>query len=303
MTRRYAILDVFTDKALAGNPLAVVLDGEGLDDARMQAIAREFNLSETVFILPAENPVHSVRARIFTPAKELPFAGHPTVGTAVLLGLEGAAKNAGQRETMLVLEENIGPVRCGAFVKGEDAGWATFDLPSQAVEVGPAKEKDEIANALALLPEEVGFENHAPSVFSAGVAFTFVPVRDLSVISRADANNAAWADAFDSEAASVFVYCRETEGSGRHFHARMFAPTFGIPEDPATGSAVAALSGPIMRFDAPTTGSHQFTIEQGIEMGRTSLIGLELDIANHRIEAARISGDAIVVARGTLAID
>lgn len=303
MTRQYVILDVFADRQLAGNPLAVVLDGEGLDDERMQAIAREFNLSETVFVLPPENPLHSARVRIFTPSNELPFAGHPTVGTATLLALEAARENSGSREMMMVLEENVGPVRCGAFVKGENAGWATFDVPRQAVEVGPAAANDAIADALTLMPAEIGFENHEPAIFSAGIAFSFVPVRDLSVIARASINSTAWEAAFSDEAANAFVYCRETEASGRHFHARMFAPTFGIDEDPATGSAVAALSGPIMRFDAPSPGSHHYLIEQGFEMGRPSLIGLELDVAEQRIEAARISGDAIIVARGTLAID
>jgi len=303
MTRRYVILDVFSDRPLAGNPLAVVLDGGGLNDEQMQAIAREFNLSETVFVLPPENAVHTARVRIFTPAEELPFAGHPTVGTAVLLALDGAEGKSASREKMLVLEENIGPVRCGAFVRREGAGWATFDVPRNSVEIGPAAARDAIAEALALLPEEVGFENHVPTLFSAGLAFTFVPVRDLSVIARARVNRAAWEDAFAGEAAGAFVYCRETTTSGRHFHARMFAPTLGLAEDPATGSAVAALSGPIMRFDRPAPGNHRFLVEQGFEMGRPSLIGLELDIAGQRIVAVRISGDAVVLARGTLAID
>lgn len=303
MPRRYVILDVFTDQKLSGNPLAVVLDGEGLDGERMQAIAREFNLSETVFVFSAENPLHSARIRIFTPAKELPFAGHPTVGTAVLLALEGAGGSPGAHEAMLVLEENIGPVRCGAFTRGEAAGRAIFDLPQDAVDAGPGADTETIANALALLPAEVGFENHVPTVFSAGVPFAFVPVRDLSVVARARPNLAAWDEAFAGDAAAAFVYCRQTVGSGRQFHARMFAPTFGIAEDPATGGAVAALTGPIMRFDRPSAGNHEYVVEQGFEMDRPSLIGLELDIDGGRIEAARISGDAVVVARGTLTAD
>ena len=115
MTRRYVILDVFANAPLSGNPLAVVLDSEGLDDKRMQAIAREFNLSETVFVLPPENPVHSARIRIFTPANELPFAGHPTIGAGTLLAVEGNNGGAGPHEMMLVLEENVGPVRCGSL--------------------------------------------------------------------------------------------------------------------------------------------------------------------------------------------
>ena len=303
MPRRYAILDVFTDRPLVGNPLAVVLDGDGLDDGQMQAIAREFNLSETVFVKPPENPAHSARIRIFTPARELPFAGHPTVGTAVLLALKGASENPALHETMLVLEENVGPVRCGAFLKGQSTGRAIFDLPREAAEVGQAADREAIANALSLLPVEIGFENHEPAVFSAGVAYSFVPVRDLSAIGKAKPNLVAWQEGFSGEAAASFVYCRETIAAGRHFHGRMFAPTVGTHEDPATGSAVAALTGVIMRFDRPPSGSHHFVIEQGFEMGRPSLIGLEIDLAGDRIEAARIGGDAVVVAEGILAID
>ena len=122
MPRRYAILDVFADRPLAGNPLAVVLDSEGLDDARMQAIAREFNLSETVFVSPAVNPVHSASVRIFTPSRELPFAGHPTVGTASLLAMRRVAGVSGRHEMVLVLEEKVGPVRCGVTVTSGQRG-------------------------------------------------------------------------------------------------------------------------------------------------------------------------------------
>jgi trans-2,3-dihydro-3-hydroxyanthranilate isomerase len=302
--RRYAILDVFTDRPLAGNPLAVVTDCDGLDDAGMQAIARELGLSETVFVEPPENRLHSARLRIFTPSQELPFAGHPTVGTAVWLALSDAVgKPQGAHEAVLILEEKVGPVRCGVFLKGEGLGRAIFDLPAEAVAVASDLDGEAIADALGLLSGEVGFENHVPSVYSAGVPFAFVPVRNLDVIARAWPNLAAWGDAFSGDAAAAFVYCRETEASGRHFHARMFAPTLGIDEDPATGSAVAALAGPIMRFDGPSAGSHRFVVEQGFEMRRPSLIGLEIDIAGGRVEGARISGDAVVVARGTLAVD
>lgn len=301
--RRFAILDVFTGKAFAGNPLAVVIDGEGLDDARMRMIAREFNLSETVFVGAAENHVHRARLRIFTPLQELTFAGHPTIGTAVLLALDDAGDSPGAYEAVLLLEEKIGPVRCGVFLKGDGLGRAIFDLPAEPVALASDLDCDAVANALSLLPGEVGFENHIPSVFSAGLAFAFVPVRNLEAIARAQPNQAVWRDAFVSAAAGAFVYCRETEAGAHDFHARMFSPMMGIEEDPATGSAVAALAGAITRFDAPGPGNHRFVVEQGFEMGRPSLIDLEIDVAAGRIEGARIGGDAIVVARGALDVD
>jgi trans-2,3-dihydro-3-hydroxyanthranilate isomerase len=305
LQRRYAILDVFTDMPLAGNPLAVVPDATGLDDERMQAIAAEFNLSETVFCLPADNPVHSARIRIFTPRKELPFAGHPTVGTAVYLAADRLENGAGLAESVVILEEKVGPVRCGVFLRatsGVRAGHAIFDLPKLPEAIPHVLDREAIAAALGLVPSEIGFENHEPSTWTAGVPYAFVPVRDLAAIGRAAAQPAAWAAAFSGDAAAAFLYTRSTVAVGHQFHGRMYAPTFGIAEDPATGSAVAAFAGVIDRFDAHPAGSHRFVIEQGFEMGRPSLIALEIDVEAGGVAAARIGGDAVVVAEGTLSV-
>lgn len=299
MPRRYAILDVFTETPLAGNPLAVVLDTDGLDGQRMQAIAAEFNLSETVFVLAPDNPVHSAKVRIFTPARELPFAGHPTVGTAVLLGLQAAGDDGDRHESMMVLEEEVGPVRCGVVVQG-DRGHAIFDLPQNAAAAGGIGDREAIAAAIGLMPGEIGFENHRPSRFTAGVPYNFVPVRDLEVIARARPDTAEWDEAFPDGGVGTFLYCRETEGHDNQFHARMFAPQSGITEDPATGSAVAAFAGVIMRFDEPVAGDHRYVIEQGYEMKRPSLIKLELEVDAGVLQAGRIGGDAVVVAEGAL---
>jgi trans-2,3-dihydro-3-hydroxyanthranilate isomerase len=299
MKRKYYVLDVFADRPLAGNPLAVVVDSQGLDTAAMQAIAGEFNLSETVFLAPPDNPRHSAKLRIFTPRSELPFAGHPTVGAAVLLGRLGAAENPARLESILALEEQVGPVRAVVKVAGQ-GGHALFDVPRQSKEIGETREDEAVAAALGLLPSELCFENHVPTVFSAGVGFTFVPVRDLGVIAKARANPSVWDAAFAADAAGAFLYCRETAAKGHNFHARMFGPTFGIPEDPATGSAVAALAGVILAFDEPIAGSHRYVVEQGFEMGRPSLIGLEIDVEGAELAATRIGGDAVVVAEGTI---
>jgi trans-2,3-dihydro-3-hydroxyanthranilate isomerase len=299
---RYAVLDVFTDTPLVGNPLAVVLDAGGLDDARMLAIAAEFNLSETVFVLPPVNPVHTAALRIFTPRKELPFAGHPTVGTAVYLAGERQKEGAGVAESVVILEEQVGPVRCGVFLKtmqDRTGGHAIFDLPRNPEPVRGRLDREAVAAALGLVPAEIGFENHEPSAFSAGNAFTFVPVRDLEAIGKAVPRASLWTSGLGEDAVA-YVYTRSTVGVGRQFHARCFAPTFGIAEDPATGSAAAAFAGVIHRFDAHPAGSHRFVIEQGFEMGRPSLITLEVDIEVDGIAAARIGGDAVVVAEGLL---
>ncbi|MCP4380972.1 MAG: PhzF family phenazine biosynthesis protein [Hyphomicrobiales bacterium] len=303
MSRSYAVLDVFADRPLAGNPLAVVLDGSGLSSDQMQAIAGEFNLSETVFVLPPQNPVHRAALRIFTPDTELPFAGHPTVGAAVLLGLDAVGEDYKERDVMLMLEEEIGAVRCGVYLRSESVGHATFDLPRHPQARTELMDSDLIAAALDLAPHEVGFENHVISSFDAGLPFAFVPVLDLDTIGQVQPRTQFFAEAFGSDQqACVYVYTRETVSSEHHFHARMFAPGLGVMEDPATGSAAAAFAGVVARFDQPPAGSHRYVIEQGYKMGRPSLIGLELDIDGGAVHAARISGDAVVVARGTLSV-
>lgn len=301
MARRYAVLDVFTDTVLAGNPLAVVRDAEGLSDARMQAIAREFNLSETVFLFPPSQPGHTARARIFTPARELPFAGHPTVGTAVLLAADRFAEVDGEHEAVVVLEEQVGPVRCGVVMRPGAPGYAEFDVPRPPRALSTPVERDAVASALGLLPREIGFENHLPTAFEAGVPFAFVPVANLDVIARARPVADLWPAAFGGERPnSAFVYCRDTVRHDAAFHARMFAPEMGIGEDPATGSAAAAFAGVVHRFDAPTDGRHDLPIEQGVEMGRPSLIRMELEVVAGTVHAVRIGGTAVKLAEGTL---
>jgi trans-2,3-dihydro-3-hydroxyanthranilate isomerase len=301
MGRRYAVLDVFTNKALAGNPLAVVQDAEGLDTAQMQAIAREFNLSETVFLLPPRGPAHSAQVRIFTTTRELPFAGHPTVGTAIFLAMERFGEIKGEQNAVVVLEEEIGTVRCGVTLKENAAGFAEFDVPKLPQPGVPAQDKEAIAAALGLIPSEIGFENHKPCLYDAGVAFLFVPVADMSVLSRVSPVLSLWSEAFGpAKTRSAYIYTRQTRSHDSAFHARMFAPDLGVHEDPATGSAAAAFAGVVHHFDRPTNGTHFLRIEQGFDMGRPSLIDLEIDVEAGSLHAVRIGGQATLIARGEL---
>jgi trans-2,3-dihydro-3-hydroxyanthranilate isomerase len=301
--KQYAVLDVFTERPLAGNQLAVVYDADDLSASQMQSIAAEFRLSETVFIVTPRNPVHTARLRIFTPAQELPFAGHPTVGAAVALGRAKAAALSKPAELMLVLEEEVGLIRCGVSIGVERAGRAVFEVPRKVQAVPFAASREAIAAAIGVTPNEIGFENHTPTAFSAGVPFVFVPVRDLAVIGSVRVDEGKWAVAFPPPATSVYVYCRETASAANHFHARMFGPAMGIAEDPATGSAAAAFPGVVLRFDQPPAGTHKYTIEQGFEMGRPSCIGLEVDVDAGSAAAVRIVGHAVLVAEGILSVD
>ena len=300
----YHVLDVFTDQRFGGNPLAVVLDADELDGARMQTIAREFNLSETVFVLKPRGAAHSARVRIFTPAVEMPFAGHPTVGTGVLLAeLKAAAVGNGDGDALIVLEEEIGIVRVGVRLKTGKAGFAEFDAPKLPVDGGPLPSTDRLAAALSLIPAEIGFENHRPTRFGAGNTFAFVPVASLEAIAKARVAPSHWDAVWKGQAAlGAFLYCRQTVHTNSAFHARMFAPHSGVPEDPATGSAAAAFAGVVHRFDELTDGQHKRTLEQGFEMGRPSRIELSVEVEGGKLTAVRIGGRAVRVAQGTIEV-
>lgn len=293
MPRRFVTLDVFTTQALAGNPLAVVLDADGLDRAAMQAIAREFNLSETVFVQEPAEPRHRAKLRIFTPMHELPFAGHPTIGTAVLLALR--AEGAGRTDAVAFgLEEGIGIVPCVVEVGAEGRGRARFKLPVMPEYLGEAAEPAAVAAAFGLSPEDIGFARHRPSRHGVGPRFTFVPVASRERL------DAARPDGLADSPDGFLLYAPAPEGGGLAFHARMFAPALGVPEDPATGAAAAAFSGVLMQFETLGDGTHDIAITQGVAMGRPSEIALQVMIASGSLRSVEIGGAAVIVSEGVL---
>jgi trans-2,3-dihydro-3-hydroxyanthranilate isomerase len=299
--RPYHVLDVFTDTPLCGNPLAVVLDADGLSDARMQAIAREFNLSETVFVLRPRDNSNTARLRIFTPATELPFAGHPTVGAAVLLAQLRAGDLLGSTDVTLALEENVGLVTCD--VRGAaPVSKVQFALPQMPSALPHDVTAADAARALGLDAHEIGFDAHRPSAFTAGVPFSFVPIVNADAIARAQPT-AVFADVFGAAgSAKAYLYTRETENMAHDFHARMFGQGVGVREDPATGSAVAAFAGVVAAFENLPIGLHRLVIEQGYEMLRPSLIMLTVEIHDGGLVAASLGGSAVRLAEGTLLV-
>jgi trans-2,3-dihydro-3-hydroxyanthranilate isomerase len=291
--RRYAVLDVFTDTVLAGNPLAIVMDSGGLDTAQMQAIAREFNLSETVFVSPPQKAEHEAAMRIFTSAYELPFAGHPTVGTAVYLALQSAPKSAKR----LILEAPVGLITCDTKVQSL-GGEARFSIPALPKPVPLEASRAQLAAALTLDEGDIETTTHQPGAYGAGNAgFAFVPVRNLHVLAKARLAEQLWQTTF-GHLIGVYVYTRETGTPDMHFRARML--DIVTREDPATGSAIAAFAGVLAKFETLSDGTHNFRIGQGFEMGRPSLIDLNVSIGGGVISHASISGKAIVVAEGHL---
>lgn len=303
MQLTFHTLDVFTERRFGGNPLAVVLEADGLSSEAMQAVAQEFNLSETVFVLKPENPAHSARIRIFTPTRELPFAGHPTIGTATLLAELRTPVMNGERDALIVLEQAIGTVRVGARLRPAAPPFAEFDAPKLPAEAGPLPPVDVLASGLGLAPNEIGFENHKPLCFAAGNTFGFVPIASAEAIARARVNRPHWEKAFEEQGIiGAFLYTRQCVHSTSSFHARMFAPAAGVAEDPATGSAAVCFAGAVHQFDGLTDGTHRRVIEQGYEMGRPSQIALTLTVDNGKLATVRIGGSAVRISDGTIRV-
>nr|WP_234936066.1 PhzF family phenazine biosynthesis protein [Agrobacterium rubi] len=299
----YSIYDVFTRQKLAGNPLAVMFGADALDEATMQAIAREMNLSETVFVRQSANPAYAASLRIFTPAQELPFAGHPTVGAAIAIAEHNHPE--GEADMVAVLEEKVGPVRCAIRIRPGEPSFAEFDLPRKSSRATLPLDRAQIADAIGLAESQIGFENHAPSIWTAGVPFVVIPVLNLAAMEEVDFDPTLWlklAPLVEGRLASAYLYCRGGVNHAAKFHTRMFSPSMGIAEDPATGAAAAAFSGAIHHFDNLADGHYPILIEQGVEMGRPSHIHLNMDVKEKEISRARIGGHAVRVATGTFDI-
>jgi trans-2,3-dihydro-3-hydroxyanthranilate isomerase len=301
MQRRFHTLDVFTEKKLAGNPLAVVHDCDGLDTPAMQAIAREFNLAETVFLLTPEDPVNTAKMRIFTPGRELPFAGHPTVGTAVLLATLRAPEMMKSSGIVIALEENIGLVSAEVRQRKGFAARAVFTLPRLPESKPTPRDAGLLAAALGISTKSIGFGAFKPADYSAGVLFTMIPLNSVEALSAARPQLGVSFDLAFAGPDLTAAYLFAPDGPNR-WRTRMFAPSMGIPEDPATGGAAAAFAGVIMACEQPGDGEHQHIIVQGVEMGRPSEIVLTLEVRNGKLESASIGGAAVIISEGMLDI-
>lgn len=299
MRYRYHTLDVFTDQIFGGNPLAVFPEATGLDEERMQRIARELNLSETVFVLPPHSEDATCRIRIFTPARELPFAGHPTVGTAILLAALGRVRAEGS-EARVVLEEGVGPVSVTVRLRDGVPVFAQLSA-ARPPEVGPAPPPlAEIAAMLSVSPEDLAGGGQEPAMVSCGVPFLIVPLRDREALGRARLDLSRWERVLaDAWANSVYLI---SPGEESDIRARMFGPGVGIVEDPATGAAASALAGYLAMRDPSTDGILRWTVEQGIEMGRPSWLELEAEKQGGAVTVVRVGGAAVLVGEGEMLV-
>ncbi len=276
MEHRFFTADVFTDQVFGGNPLAVFPDADAIDPALMQRIANEFNLSETVFVLRQKNHQHTRQLRIFTPAVELPFAGHPTVGTAFVLAAIGAI-DLDETETDIIFEEGVGPVP--VRIVSED-GRPVFSRLTTAKlpERGPAAPpRETLAKVLGLAVNDIVEADDAPEAWSAGVPFLFIPLSDMEALGRAAIDTTAWQSSVAGHWASHVVPFTRRDGADAGIQMRMFAPAMGLIEDPATGAAAAAFAGYLAARDPATSGRMSWIVAQGVEMGRASRLNIDVE--------------------------
>jgi trans-2,3-dihydro-3-hydroxyanthranilate isomerase len=301
MKFNYITVDVFTDRPFGGNPLAVVPDARGLAPDQMQAIASEFNLSETTFVLPPEDPAHTAQVRIFTPRAELPFAGHPNVGTAfVLAGAAASAARPADGDTM-VFEEKAGLVPVTLIRDGSAVTGARLAAP-QGLSIGDTIARETVAAACSLAPEDIDTRLHEPCVASCGLPLIFAAVTSRAALAAARPRTDVFAQHIPvSLAIGIHLYV-EVPSPMADIETRMFAPLYGVVEDPATGSANVTLAALLATLAAESDVRLEWRISQGVDMGRPSLMVASAEKQAGKVVAAYIGGRCVPVMSGIITL-
>ncbi|MDB5393038.1 MAG: phenazine biosynthesis protein PhzF [Rhodospirillales bacterium] len=296
MTHRFIIADVFTDRAFGGNQLAVFPDGKGIPDALMQSYAHELNFSETTFVLPPRKPGHTHRVRIFTPHEELPFAGHPNIGTAIVLATLG--KQAGRGGTArFVFDEDVGTVSVSADI-ASDRSYAelTLDGGAEIRECGIPRAA--LARVVSLPEDRIG--PRTPWMAGIGIRFCCIPVTDFSSVATAKLDVFAWEQIFPATAWARQIYAIAGDFTpGAKLKVRMWGPSVGVAEDPATGSAAAVLAASLAAALPDRDGHFTWTIEQGAELARPSFISASAEKRDGQVISTRVGGGAVIVGEGS----
>jgi trans-2,3-dihydro-3-hydroxyanthranilate isomerase len=297
MQRRYITVDVFTDRAFGGNPLAVVLDAGGLSTAQMQAIATEFNYSETTFVLPPNNPAHDAHVRIFTVNREIPFAGHPNVGTAFVL-----ATLAAKPPARLLFEEGAGLVPVEIATEQGGVVSTEFTAPQPLKRMSHVS-AEQASSCLSLSASDVRTDRHPPQIISVGLAFLAVEVTSRDALRRAKPDAAGFAKTFPCDGSdAVYFYTREVPAGEKpcDLQARMFHPgASGLSEDPATGSATAAAAALLADLDKTRDGELRLQIGQGFDMGRPSLLRTRVRKKDGAVASIHVGGACVTMMEGT----
>jgi trans-2,3-dihydro-3-hydroxyanthranilate isomerase len=298
MGYHYYICDVFTNTRFGGNQLAVLPEARGLSDRQMQQVAREFNFSESTFVLAPERG-HTRRVRIFTPTTEIPFAGHPNVGTAFVLGTTGAFGSIEQPVTV-TFEEKAGLVPV-AIRRQDGTLWCELSAPER-LSLGKTVSAESLASAVSLAPSDVVTTTHLPQVASVGLPFLMAELKDRAALERARVNGPGF-DAIAAQGIRPDIHLYIKSADQFDIRARMFAPYDGVPEDPATGSANCALAGLLSHYDPATDGTLSWRIAQGVEMGRPSVLEASAEKREGVVLATRVGGASVMVSNGTIEVD
>jgi trans-2,3-dihydro-3-hydroxyanthranilate isomerase len=303
MKLNFVTVDVFTDRQFGGNPLAVVTNAEGLSTGRMQAIAAEFNLAETTFVLPPKDPAHAAQVRIFTPRAEMPFAGHPSIGTAFVLARAGESYGRSISGDRLTFEMIAGLVDIG-IVKESGHVVATRLTAPQPLSFGEEIPIETVAAACSLKPGDFKTHTHLPRMASCGAAFLFAELASREALASAEAKPEVFARDFPrGRTTGLHLYVQAGEGAklqGCDIQARMFAPGHGIPEDPATGSAAVALIGLLAHHSPERDLVLSKTIGQGFDMGRPSILETSADKKAGEVAATYVGGRCVPVMSGVI---
>jgi trans-2,3-dihydro-3-hydroxyanthranilate isomerase len=301
MQLNFVTVDVFTDRQFGGNPLAVVPDARGLTSAQMQAIATEFNLSETTFVLPPQDAANTAQVRIFTPRAELPFAGHPNIGTAfVLAGSSASAARPAAGDTM-IFEEKAGLVRVDLFRDGSAVTGARLAAP-QGLSIGESIAPEIVAAACSLAPADIDTRAHQPCIASCGTQFVFAAVTSRAALAAARPRIDVFAQNVPAGVATGIHLYVETATPAADIEARMFAPLYGVIEDPATGSANVTLIALLAKLRAEPDLRLERRISQGVDMGRPSLMVASAEKRAGEVIGADIGGGCVPVMRGVITI-
>ncbi len=297
MQRRYVTVDVFTDRAFGGNPLAVILDAAGLSTAQMQAIASEFNYSETTFVLPPQNSAHDAQVRIFTVREEIPFAGHPNVGTAFVLATQAAKPPA-----RLVFEEKAGLVPVEILQEDGRPVGAELTAPQPLKRLSQFS-AEQAAACASLLPADVKTDRHPPQIVSVGLPFLVAELASREALRRARPDAAAFARTFPCDGSdAVYLYTRDVPPGEApcDLQARMFHPgSGGLTEDPATGSATVAAAALLADLSDAADGELSLRVGQGVDMGRPSLLLTRVRKQGGVVASAHVGGRCVQMMQGT----
>jgi trans-2,3-dihydro-3-hydroxyanthranilate isomerase len=299
---KFYTADVFTDEIFGGNQLAVFPQATGLNSQQMQKIAAEFNYSETVFVLPPETLTGTRKLRIFTPGTELPFAGHPTVGTAYILTAIGEI-SAETADFTIIFEEGVGLVPVNIKTVAGKPFYTELTAAQLPEFQSTTSSISDLALILGLDPQDLRNDDYSPQAVSCGLPFLFVPVKNRTALGKIKFNREYWqAILAQTWAPSIYVFCGDPEREGSNLRSRMFAPSMGILEDPATGSAATALGGYLALREPLTEGTLHWRVEQGFEMGRPSILEVFTEKKQGEITKISVGGASVLVSEGIMTI-